>query len=132
MLHHVPIACTTCSCTVDFCVIVRRATLGALVSDRCGERVGICGRSGSGKSSLALALVRMVECFQGSITVDGLDIKEVPLSLLRSAVTVISQDAHLFSGTVREVIDPLGQVCLDEPMQLQDRVLCYSCLVATL
>lgn len=79
-------------------------------SFRCGERVGICGRSGSGKSSLALALVRVVECFQGSITIDERDIKEVPLSRLRSGVTVISQDAHLFSGSVREVVDPLGQV----------------------
>lgn len=77
---------------------------------RCGERVGICGRSGSGKSSLALALVRVVECFRGSILVDGQDIREFPLALLRSGVTVISQDAHLFSGNVREAIDPLGQV----------------------
>lgn len=77
---------------------------------RCGERVGICGRSGSGKSSLALALVRVVECFRGSILVDGQDITTLPLALLRSGVTVISQDAHLFSGSVRETIDPVGQV----------------------
>lgn len=41
---------------------------------------------------------------------DGQDIREFPLALLRSGVTVISQDAHLFSGNVREAIDPLGQV----------------------
>lgn len=43
---------------------------------------------------------------------DGQDIRELPLALLRSGVTVISQDAHLFSGNVRETIDPLGQVGL--------------------
>lgn len=60
---------------------------------------------------------------------DGLDIKKVPLSMLRSAVTVISQDAHLFSGTVREVIDPLGQVSTDEVIKsdyLQFMSYCHS------
>lgn len=77
---------------------------------RCGERVGICGRSGSGKSSLALALVRVVECVRGRILVDGQDVTAFPLAVLRSGVTVISQDAHLFSGNIREAIDPVGQV----------------------
>ncbi|CAM9744809.1 unnamed protein product, partial [Ectocarpus fasciculatus] len=85
---------------------------GVTLSVKCGERVGICGRSGSGKSSLALALVRVVECCRGGVFLDGQDIKELPLALLRSGVTVISQDAHLFSGNVREAIDPLGQ-CSD-------------------
>lgn len=80
--------------------------------------MGICGRTGSGKSSLALALVRMVDCFQGRITVDGRDVKEVPLSLLRLGVTLISQDAHLFSGSVREAMDPLGQVSSYIPVEL--------------
>lgn len=57
-----------------------------------------------------MALVRVVECFRGSILVDGEDIRDFPLALLRSGVTVISQDAHLFSGNIREAIDPLGQV----------------------
>lgn len=52
----------------------------------------------------------MVECFRGSILVDGQDVKSFPLALLRSGVTVISQDAHLFSGNIRETIDPVGQV----------------------
>ncbi|CAM9869028.1 unnamed protein product [Ectocarpus sp. 4 AP-2014] len=85
---------------------------GVTLSVKCGERVGICGRSGSGKSSLALALVRVVECCRGGVFLDGQDIRELPLALLRSGVTVISQDAHLFSGNVREAIDPLGQ-CSD-------------------
>lgn len=57
-----------------------------------------------------MTLVRVVECFQGSVLVDGEDIRDFPLAFLRSGVTVISQDAHLFSGNVREAIDPLGQV----------------------
>ncbi|CBN74323.1 similar to canalicular multispecific organic anion transporter [Ectocarpus siliculosus] len=85
---------------------------GVTLSVKCGERVGICGRSGSGKSSLALALVRVVECCRGGVFLDGQDIRELPLALLRSGVTVISQDAHLFSGNVREAIDPVGQ-CSD-------------------
>ncbi|CAM9571125.1 unnamed protein product, partial [Hapterophycus canaliculatus] len=85
---------------------------GVSLSVRRGERIGICGRSGSGKSSLALALVRVVECFRGGIFLDGKDIRELPLALLRSGVTVISQDSYLFSGSVREAVDPLGK-CSD-------------------
>ncbi|CAM9118876.1 unnamed protein product [Discosporangium mesarthrocarpum] len=82
---------------------------GVSLSIRNGERVGVCGRTGCGKSTLALALVRALDCFQGTITMDGYDISRVPLSLLRSRVAIISQDAQLFSGTVRSAIDPRGQ-----------------------
>eukprot|EP00667_Euglena_gracilis_P010019 EG_transcript_10193 len=73
-----------------------------------GHRVGVCGRTGSGKSSLVLALFRMLRTEGGRITVDGVDISRVPLSTLRSRMAVIPQEPVLFAGTVRQNLDPVG------------------------
>lgn len=73
------------------------------------ERVAIVGRTGSGKSTLALSFFRFVEAFKGRIVIDGIDIASVPLHTLRSRLTIIPQDAALFSGTVRFNLDPFGQ-----------------------
>eukprot|EP00667_Euglena_gracilis_P000239 EG_transcript_239 len=75
-----------------------------------GERVGICGRTGSGKSSLLLALFRMLHVEGGHIAVDGVDIAAVPLGRLRARLAVIPQDAVLFAGTVRYNLDPFSQI----------------------
>ncbi|PWN37140.1 uncharacterized protein FA14DRAFT_113198, partial [Meira miltonrushii] len=73
-----------------------------------GEKVGICGRTGSGKSSLALALFRFLEAETGRIVVDGKDLSNVALEEIRKRLTIIPQEAQLFSGTVRFNLDPFG------------------------
>jgi ATP-binding cassette subfamily C (CFTR/MRP) protein 10 len=72
------------------------------------ERIGVCGRTGAGKSSLINALLRVSNITRGQITIDNVDIKTLPLSMLRSRVAVISQEPFLFEGTVRDNIDPRG------------------------
>ncbi|GFF80745.1 ABC transporter ATP-binding protein/permease VMR1 [Aspergillus udagawae] len=76
---------------------------------RPGERVGIVGRTGAGKSSLSLALLRCLDARSGSIHIDGIDIAQVRLHDLRSRVGIIPQDPVVFAGTVREVLDPFAQ-----------------------
>lgn len=78
---------------------------------RAGERIGICGRTGAGKSSLMSALFRVapLRSGQGQILLDGLDIQCVPLQRLRSSLAIIPQDPVLFTGTIRFQLDPFGQ-----------------------
>ncbi|XP_065424855.1 ATP-binding cassette sub-family C member 9 isoform X5 [Chrysemys picta bellii] len=71
-----------------------------------GQKVGICGRTGSGKSSLSLAFFRMVDIFDGKIVIDGIDICKLPLDTLRSRLSIILQDPILFSGSIRFNLDP--------------------------
>jgi len=82
-----------------------------------GERIGICGRTGSGKSSecrsacyahiaqltlhlsaLALSLFRFIEASSGKISIDGIDISKITLTALRERLTILPQEAQLFSG----------------------------------
>ncbi|CAH1105174.1 unnamed protein product [Psylliodes chrysocephalus] len=73
---------------------------------RGGEKVGIVGRTGAGKSSLTLALFRIIEAAKGNIFIDGVKIDELGLHTLRSRLTIIPQDAVLFSGSLRLNLDP--------------------------
>nr|XP_045012154.1 ATP-binding cassette sub-family C member 10 isoform X2 [Jaculus jaculus] len=73
-----------------------------------GEKLGIVGRTGSGKSSLFLVLFRLLEPSAGRVLLDGVDTSQLELAELRSQLAIIPQEPFLFSGSVRENLDPQG------------------------
>ncbi|XP_031488067.1 ABC transporter C family member 8 [Nymphaea colorata] len=81
---------------------------GITCSLEAGHRIGVVGRTGSGKTTLISALLRLVEPVGGRILIDGLDICSMGLWDLRSKLSIIPQEPTLFRGTVRSNLDPLG------------------------
>jgi ATP-binding cassette subfamily C (CFTR/MRP) protein 1 len=75
---------------------------------RPGEKIGICGRTGAGKSSLTLAMLRLADEVGGTIEIDGVDTASVPLHTLRSRIAMIPQEATMFAGDIRGNLTPLG------------------------
>ncbi|EQC35314.1 hypothetical protein SDRG_07025 [Saprolegnia diclina VS20] len=93
-----------------------------------GEKIGIVGRTGAGKSSLTMALFRINELASGSISIDGVDIKSVGVKTLRSAIAIIPQNPVLFKGTLRNYLDPFSDYGDDQlwdalgKVRLQSRI----------
>lgn len=88
----------------DFDFVLKNITFKILA----GEKVGVVGRTGAGKSSLALALFRALEAEQGRILVDDVDVGLIGLQDLRENIVMVPQDPTLFTGTLRSNLDPFG------------------------
>lgn len=86
---------------------------GLSLQIKAKEKIGICGRTGAGKSSILNVLLRIVDAESGSVKVDDVDIKTLGLHRLRHSITVIPQDPVLFSGTLCFNLDPLSQCSSD-------------------
>ncbi len=95
--------------TVSYAEGLAPVLKGVSLSIPARSKVGIIGRTGSGKSSLFLALTRIVPLDKNMIFIDGVDIAELPLKQVRRAIAMIPQDPVLFSGTLRENLDPFAQ-----------------------
>lgn len=78
------------------------------ISIPAGQKLGICGRSGSGKSSFVTLLFHMLEVQSGTVCIDGIDLCTIPRETIRERLTVIPQDPLFLSGTIRENLDPFN------------------------
>jgi ABC-type multidrug transport system fused ATPase/permease subunit len=97
---------------------------GISFSIRPGEKVGVVGRTGAGKSSLIVALYRLAEISEGKIEVDSIDCSFVNLNKLRSSMAIIPQEPVMFGGTLRSNLDPFNQ---HDDEELLDVL--YKCLL---
>ena len=88
-----------------------------------GCKVGICGRTGAGKSSILVALLRTADVIEGKIVIDGVDILSIGLEDLRSRIAIIPQEATLFSGVIRDNLDPLNLYTDDQLWYALEQVL---------
>lgn len=90
---------------VDFCYRPESPVLhGISVTIRVGEHVALVGPSGAGKSTLIKLLMRFYDVTGGTLALDGVDVRKMPLAFLRSCVGLVQQEPFLFNGTVRENI----------------------------
>ncbi|KAH8647745.1 hypothetical protein BX600DRAFT_389633 [Xylariales sp. PMI_506] len=95
---------------------------------QAGERVAIVGRTGAGKSTLVLALLRLTHIVSGKILYDGVDITAVSRKKLRKSLTVIPQEAVLFNGTIESNLDPFNEMPRDQLQAVLDSCVDISSL----
>eukprot|EP00475_Leptophrys_vorax_P005791 TRINITY_DN1350_c0_g1_i6.p1 TRINITY_DN1350_c0_g1~~TRINITY_DN1350_c0_g1_i6.p1 ORF type:complete len:1341 (-),score=365.45 TRINITY_DN1350_c0_g1_i6:70-4092(-) len=91
-------------------MVLKNVTLNV----RAGERIGIVGRTGSGKTSLLNSVFRLMELIKGSIKIDGLNVRQLQLRELREALCIIPQEPVLFKGTFRTNLDPFNEYSDEE------------------
>jgi ABC-type multidrug transport system fused ATPase/permease subunit len=96
---------------------------GISFSIREGEKIGVVGRTGAGKSSLIVALYRLAEISEGSIYVDSVDCSTVSLNTLRSSMAIIPQEPVMFGGTLRSNLDPFNQHSDKEILEVLNKCL---------
>lgn len=99
---------------------------GITLSIKAGDHVAICGRTGSGKTSLILSLLKMVEIVEGSISIDGVDISTLSNAEVRSRINVVSQDPFILPGSIRFNVDPLNHATDEDITQALRRVRLWS------
>ena len=97
-----------------------------------GQRIGIVGRTGAGKSTLTLALLRCLEAESGRIEIDRVDISTLPLDKLRQAIAIVPQNPELFDGTIRDNLDPLQRYTDDEVISVLHQVHLFDQINATI
>ena len=93
-----------------------------------GEKIGIIGRTGSGKSSLTLSLFRIIEATQGAIIIDGRNISDIPLKKLRRSLSIVPQEPFLLEGTLKTNLDPLNLYSEEEINEILKNVKLYEML----
>ncbi|KAM0458751.1 hypothetical protein ACHAPV_005740 [Trichoderma viride] len=99
---------------------------GITLSIKAGDHVAICGRTGSGKTSLILSLLKMLEIVEGSISIDGVDISTLSNAEVRSRLNVVSQDPFILPGSIRFNVDPLNHASDEDITQALRRVRLWS------
>ena len=100
---------------------------GVTFSINKGEKIGVVGRTGAGKSSLIVALYRLADISSGTITVDDIDCSKVKLKHLRRSMAIIPQEPVMFSGTIRTNLDPFNDHTDEALMDVL-----YKCLLGSI